>query len=94
MRTGCKEDEFLSVETGVKQSSVLFPLLFIANTVRVIRKVKEEVHAGPGLLEQGGGGGANIYNGLCGVFGEGGFEMNVEKMVIMIVCRKEGEDIE
>ena len=43
VRTGYKNDKWFSVTTGVKQGSVLSPLLFIAYMDTVVKKFKETI---------------------------------------------------
>src|SRR5215470_16666484 len=42
VRTGFENDEWIELRTGVRQGSVLSPLLFVAYLDVVIREVKEE----------------------------------------------------
>ena len=50
VRTGFKNDKWFSVTTGVKQGSVLSPLLFVAYIDTVVRKFKETINVTGDLM--------------------------------------------
>src|SRR5678815_5721917 len=103
-RTGYKNEEWFEVKTGVRQGSVLSPILFIAYLDTVIRGVKESLEEIDGdimvyaddLACWSGDGERLRQMVLCFAekLREAGLNMNVEKTEIMIVSREEEEEEE
>ena len=104
VRTGCKNEEWFEVETGVRQGSVLSPLLFITYLDRVIRLVKEEIPDLDGDIMVYADDLAcwsedermliRLVESFARNLREAGLEMNVEKTKIMNVSRGEEDVIE
>lgn len=104
VRTGCRNEKWFEVGTGVRQGSVLSPLLFIAYLDVVIKNVKEEfpnldgdimVYADDlacwsGREEVLGRLMESFARNLRGV----GMEMNTEKTVVMVVGRDDEREME
>src|SRR5678815_5513019 len=103
IRTGYKNEEWFEVKTGVRQGSVLSPILFIAYLDTVIRGVKESLEEIDGdimvyaddLACWSGDGERLRQMVLCFAekLREAGLNMNVEKTEIMIVSREEEEEL-
>lgn len=104
VRTGCENDRWFEIGTGVRQGSILSPLLFIAYLDVVIGRVKEEFPNMNGDImgyaddlacwsEE-----KETLRGLMESFErnlrEVGLKMNTEKTVIMRVGRGEEREVE
>ena len=103
VRTGFENKRWFKVRTGVKQGSVLSPILFIAYLDCVIKKVKDEVQDLDGDImayaddlacwsqdrEKLG----EVIRGFAEKLKEAGLSINVEKTEVLIVGRgKEREE--
>jgi len=104
VRTGYKNDRWFEVGKGVKQGSVLSPLLFIAYMDKIIDEVREEMgNLGGDIMAyaddlalwcENREGIERIVSNLTEKLRERGLQVNTEKTEVMIIGREreEGEE--